>query len=161
MRSKKLEMAEEKPMVLAVSGSRTFDDWDEFSKIMRRWIKRYNGGKFPAELVTGGAKGADSLAMRWANENKIKLTVIRPDWNTYGKAAGILRNGDIVEACTHLVAFHKGICKGTRDAVEKAHRKGKLVYSFDCNPRVDDTEKIEEEQRAKRQKTLHSFLKKS
>jgi hypothetical protein len=43
-------------------------------------------------IISGGAKGADSLGERYAQERGLEVKVFRADWDKYGKRAGILRN---------------------------------------------------------------------
>ena len=56
-------------------------------------------------IISGGAKGADTLAKRYAAENNIPMKEFLPNWDTFGKSAGYLRNKEIVENCDGLVAF--------------------------------------------------------
>lgn len=49
-----------------------------------------------ALIIEGGALGADRFARRWAQERGIPFKTFEADWKTYGKAAGPLRNGDML-----------------------------------------------------------------
>ena len=73
------------------------------------------------EVISGGAKGADQLAERYAKENGIKLTVIKADW-TKGKEAGPLRNQQIIEAAEQVLALWDGQSKGTADTIRRAKK---------------------------------------
>lgn len=56
------------------------------------------------EIVSEGARGADTLAAEPANNRGIRLTEFLPDYVTYGKAAPIVRNRQIInyaDAVTH------------------------------------------------------------
>lgn len=48
-------------------------------------------------IIHGAAKGADSLASTWAKRNKIEQLSFPANWNAYGKAAGSLRNLQMLE----------------------------------------------------------------
>jgi hypothetical protein len=48
-------------------------------------------------IIHGSAKGADTLADKWAKANKIDIISFPADWNSYGKAAGSLRNLQMLE----------------------------------------------------------------
>jgi hypothetical protein len=48
-------------------------------------------------IIQGGAKGADALAKAWAKKNNVECIEFRADWDTYGKAAGFLRNVEMLE----------------------------------------------------------------
>ncbi len=97
-------------MKLLVCGSRNVDDYG---------LIRANLDKIqPTEIIHGGAFGADSLAHRWATENKIPVTVIKPDWDTHGKAAGPIRNRQMVDICDEVLAFWDGTSRGTKSTID-------------------------------------------
>lgn len=104
-------------MKLAVVGSRTFIDYKKMCKEIGI-LKRSNEIE---EIVSGGARGADSLAARYAREHDIPLKVFPANWRQYGNAAGIIRNQEIVDYCDELIAFWDGQSPGTRDTIQKIH----------------------------------------
>jgi hypothetical protein len=73
-----------------------------------------------AEIVSGGADGVDTAAAALADLGDIPLTVLEPDWEAYGKAAGPRRNSRIVERADAVLAFWNGTSPGTRDTLAKA-----------------------------------------
>lgn len=98
-----------------VAGSRTFNDYDRFKSVMDE--------KLPAKehitIVSGGAKGADALAERYAKEKGYQLVVIKADWDTYGKRAGYLRNEEMHKYISAhenrmCICFWDGSSKGTQ-----------------------------------------------
>lgn len=64
-------------------------------------------------LIHGGARGADSIADKWARERSIPIiTCISADWEQHGRKAGWLRNLEMADMKPDLViAFPGG--KGT------------------------------------------------
>lgn len=64
-------------------------------------------------IISGGAKGADTLAIKWAIENDCEYKVFNADWRSFGRAAGPIRNKQmLVQGNPDLViAFPGG--KGT------------------------------------------------
>src|SRR3954470_15364903 len=58
-----------------ICGDRTITDYDLLKKAIEA-----SGFKI-TEVVSGGAKGADSLGEKWAKENKVKIKVFKPDWD--------------------------------------------------------------------------------
>ncbi len=99
-------------MKLAIVGSRTFNDYEKLVEILNKNFGQIGIGKNRYQfthIVSGGAKGADSLAARFAKENGIELIEYLPDWDKYGKAAGAIRNELIVKECDFLLAFWTGI----------------------------------------------------
>lgn len=78
-----------------------------------------------AGVVSGGALGVDDLAARWAMRNLVPLTEYRPDYTAHGRAAPLVRNGQIVAAADVVLVCWDGVSRGTLDAARKAARLGK------------------------------------
>lgn len=119
-------------MKLALVGSRDFQDWDKFQQSIHEALVTWdvhNVSTFDC-VVSGGAKGADTLAERWAHEHGVRLVVFKPDWQGKGRAVGVLRNTDIVNQCTHLIAFPSSTGRGTQDSIRKARSANKVVVVF-------------------------------
>lgn len=71
-------------------------------------------------LVLGGARGVDTIAEDWAVVNWVNHKVYPADWAKYGKAAGAIRNQQMLDEGnpTLVVAFPGG--RGTADMVRRA-----------------------------------------
>lgn len=82
----------------------------------------------PTLVIHGGARGADTLAGEVAEEMDLPVKVFPADWKRYGKAAGVLRNQQMLdEGQPDLVlAFHTDLTcsKGTLDMVRRAKAAG-------------------------------------
>jgi len=115
-------------MKILVCGGRGYDD---YLKLCEELNKLYDEGV--EVVIHGGAKGADSLAGRWARDTNTQVKVCKPDWEKYGKSAGILRNIQMLEEETPdlVVAFPGG--KGTAHMVSIARKKGVKVIEVTCN----------------------------
>ena len=112
-------------MKIAIIGSRTFTDYTLLQEVLLKF------GKDVTEVVSGAAKGADSLGAKYAKEHKLRLTEFNPDWEKYGKSAGYRRNVDIIENCDWVVAFWDGVSKGTAHSINIARNKRKptvIIY---------------------------------
>ena len=70
------------------------------------------------EIVTGGAKGIDKCAVRFAQKIGIKYTEILPNYKKYGIAAPIVRNKKIVKSVEAAVIFWDGKSKGTKSVID-------------------------------------------
>jgi hypothetical protein len=78
----------------------------------------------PTEIISGGARGADRVAEVWAKTNSVPITVFTPNWEKYGRRAGILRNNQMLDTNPDLVlAFWDGQSKGTKHTIDEAHRR--------------------------------------
>ena len=98
---------------LGIVGSRTFNDYALFERAIDKTLLRLSDKHDQIAFVSGGAKGADSFARRYAKEHKIKIIEFLPDWNKHGKAAGFIRNQEIIDKSDLLVAFWDGKSRGT------------------------------------------------
>lgn len=81
-------------------------------------------------IISGGARGIDTSAEKFANFYKFKFIKILPDWDTHGKSAGFLRNIKIVKEADLVLAFWDGESKGTLDTIKKAKKVNKLLAIF-------------------------------
>lgn len=104
---------------IAVVGSRGFDDYNKMKKILDGFDIKL--------IVSGGAKGADSLAERYAVENDIETIIFEPEWNKYGMKAGYLRNIKIVDSADIIIAFWDGESKGTLHSINWAKKTKKGI----------------------------------
>jgi predicted Rossmann fold nucleotide-binding protein DprA/Smf involved in DNA uptake len=111
----------QKKKKLAIVGSRNFDDYAMLNEKLTPY-------KNIVELVvSGGAKGADSLGEKWAKENNIPVKIFHPDWKKYGRAAGPIRNKEIINNADVVIAFWDGKSSGTKSSIELAKKAGKKV----------------------------------
>lgn len=85
-----------------------------------------------AEIISGGAKGVDSLAEEYADKNKLTKYIIRPNYKKYARAAPIVRNKAIVEVADFVLAFWDGKSKGTESVINYAKKAGKEVIVVEC-----------------------------
>ena len=110
-------------MKYAVVGSRTFDDY----AFMEKALSSYND---ITTIISGGARGADSLAKKYALEHGLNYVEFPALWDVYGKSAGYLRNNQIVDAAEIVIAFWDGKSKGTRHTIKLASDQGKTVHTY-------------------------------
>lgn len=117
-------------MKLAIIGGRDFTDYALLECMVHSHFTHL-GELGVTEIVSGGAKGADSLGARFARENGIKLTEHLPDWDRYGKRAGFVRNELIVKDADTVLVFWNGESRGTGNSLSIAKRLKKttiIVY---------------------------------
>lgn len=82
------------------------------------------------EIVSGGAKGIDTEAKKFAKENNLKYTEFIPQYNKYGKAAPLKRNDEIIACADLVVAIWDGKSKGTKSVIDKCKNIEKSVIVF-------------------------------
>lgn len=107
-------------LVVLVCGGRTYDD----KGVLDVRLAVINDKWGIASIITGGAEGADTLAVYWAMENNIDYSVYHAEWGLYGRAAGPIRNAQMLEQGKPdlVVAFPGG--KGTQDMVRRSKAAG-------------------------------------
>lgn len=79
-------------------------------------------------VVSGGAKGADTLGEQYASNMNIALNVYPADWQKNGRAAGPIRNRKMAENAEALIAIWDGKSRGTKNMIETAIKLGLAVY---------------------------------
>ncbi len=102
--------------LLLIAGSRTFYDYNLMSTVLNKLLANIKDKNIT--IIEGGAKGADSLAGKYAKEHNYNLQVVPAEWNKYGKSAGYKRNKEmheIIAKCPNrgVVYFLDGQSKGT------------------------------------------------
>lgn len=82
-----------------------------------------NGRKI-TKVIAGAARGADTLAVRWARDEGIPVQEFPANWNRHGKAAGYIRNAEMLAQGKPdvVLAFPGG--KGTAMMIKLAEGAG-------------------------------------
>ena len=101
-----------------VCGTRTFNDYDLLKEKLDFYLSKAD--KSRVEIISGCAPGADTLAIRYAEENGYKVWRFPADWKLYGKQAGIIRNTQMADFASCCIAFWDGESKGTADMIKQA-----------------------------------------
>ena len=126
-------------MKVIIAGSR----WIENYEIVKQAIEE-SSFKI-TEVVSGVAKGADTLGENWAELNDIPVKQFPALWsklkvqgavirqNEHGKynaAAGGIRNQQMSEYADALICLWDGTSRGSGDVILKAHAGGLKVFVF-------------------------------
>ena len=111
-------------MKLAIIGSRGFDDY----AFMLQKIHELIDINVLHTTVSGGAKGADNLAERFADDYDLKKVIFKPEYQRHGRAATFIRNRLIVDTADVLIAFWDGKSTGTKYTIDYAKKQQKLVH---------------------------------
>lgn len=107
-------------MILAIIGSR------QLQPNLEKYLAHFDID----EVVSGGARGVDTIAENFAKANKKKLTVFLPDYKAYGRPAPLIRNRLIVDRADEVAAFWDGKSTGTIYTIKYAQKMGKKVHLF-------------------------------
>lgn len=123
-------------MNIAIVGGRDFSDYTLLKESLSAYISIYSG--MPDNIVSGGAKGADTLAAQFATEMDIPLLVFKPDYQKYGRGATLVRNSQIIENADVVFAFWDGQSKGTKDSITKAKKLQKELHIISYGKKIEE-----------------------
>ena len=122
---------------LGIVGSRHYDNYPEFSSVIKNLLSIYG---IPTKVVSGGHTdkygkiklGTDTLAWKWAVENKIPIIEHNAEWDKYGRAAGPIRNQLIINDTDVLIAFIGPNSVGTKHSISLAKKDPIIkIYTYD------------------------------
>lgn len=105
-------------MRVLVCGSREFDSWPRMANELSNLIRK------PSVIIHGDAAGADRLAGLWARRNDVKEEAYPADWDKHGKAAGPIRNKQMLDEGKpdYIIAFLSQNSKGTKNMIDQAKK---------------------------------------
>ena len=104
-------------MKLLIAGSRSIEDFD-----LSEYVTQ------DTELIiSGGAKGIDTVAESYADRHGISKLILKPKYNLYGKAAPLKRNEEIVDLADRVLVIWDGKSRVALFTAEYAKKKNKNV----------------------------------
>lgn len=101
---------------IVVGGSRNFFDYEQLEAYLDVCLSAYSD----VVIISGHCQGTDLMAERYATEHGLAIEVIPANWKKYGRAAGPIRNREMVERSDVVIAFWDGKSRGTRSLIEYA-----------------------------------------
>ena len=96
-----------------------------------------NCGWEPTCIISGMAKGADTLGVQYAEDCGIPLIRCYPAWNlpsgAFDRTAGFKRNEEMATLADGLIALWDSYSKGTADMINRAkkHKLRTFVYLYE------------------------------
>lgn len=117
-------------MKVIIAGGRDFNNYSVLHKIVSKIINVKED-----TIISGGARGADSVGADWATDHYVSLEVYPANWERYGKSAGYIRNAEMGEYADTLIAFWDGKSKGTLNMIKtmQLNKKPYIVYDYEGN----------------------------
>ena len=113
-------------MRLIIAGTRTFKDYELLKKEVRSFI----AGEPNVTIISGLARGADTLGCQFAEEFGYPLEGFAAQWKVngyYDASAGLKRNKLMAKSATHLIAFWDKKSTGTAHMIDYAYEVGLKV----------------------------------
>lgn len=132
-------MEELKKLRMIIAGGRDFTDYSLLKKTIKEYLvsliaQGYAITPSMIKIISGTAKGADTLGERLANECGFQVYRFPANWDKFGKSAGYIRNKEMAKfaSCEDsdgvLFAFWDGKSKGTKHMIDLAHEYGVTVH---------------------------------
>lgn len=79
------------------------------------------------EIVSGGARGIDACARKYAKAHGIKLKEFLPEYEKHGRSAPLKRNLQIIDYADLIIAFWDGQSRGTKFVIDNCKKRNKKV----------------------------------
>lgn len=111
-------------MKIIVAGSRGFNDYN----LLKEKLNEVVGDNSDIEIVSGMARGADLLGVKYANEMGYKVKEFPAQWDKYGKSAGYKRNAEMAQYANTCICFWDGLSKGTKHMIDLANKYNLKVH---------------------------------
>ena len=113
-----------------IAGSRNFTDYNLLKEKCDKILsKKLNDPDSKIIVISGHARGADSLGERYAKEKGLECELYPADWDKFGKSAGYRRNKLMASVSNGLIAFLGAYSenKGTKMMVKIARENNLLT----------------------------------
>ena len=124
---------------LLIAGSRGYNNYLEMCQVLDYLLKNQITQGRKIVIVSGGARGADALAEKYADERGYDKHIMPADWNKYGRGAGYRRNEEMHSYISTPSDRKRGcVCFWDMKSSGTKHNF-KLAYNYDTPMRVYDT----------------------
>ena len=110
-------------MNLIIAGGRHFNNY----QLLKNSVDKLCQNHKITNIISGKAKGADSLGEKYAKERDINIIAKEADWNLFGKSAGYRRNVEMANIATHAIVFWDGKSKGSKHMIDIMKQQNKPV----------------------------------
>ena len=110
-------------MKYIIAGGRDFNNYPALAKALNRFTNI-------SEIISGDARGADSLGMLYATARHIPVEHFPAQWNVYGKSAGFIRNAEMGRYADAAICFWDGESRGTQHMINTMRHLQKPVFVF-------------------------------
>ena len=82
------------------------------------------------EVVSGRARGVDTMGERWADEHGIPIKPFLAEWDKFGKSAGMRRNGQMANYADAAVVLWDGYGRGSGNMRQQMLDRKKPLFVY-------------------------------
>ena len=119
-------------MKVVIAGSRDITDYDILLKAIKECPFQIT------EVISGRARGVDTLGEKYAEDYGLKLHPFPADWKRLRNAAGPIRNAQMADFADAVLCVWDGVSSGTKDMMNQARKRGLPLYVFKVDPDTPD-----------------------
>jgi hypothetical protein len=113
---------------LIIAGSREFNNYsflkDKIDFLLKNVVE-------DVEIVSGAARGADTLGEQYARENNLNVKLFPADWSK-GNSAGFIRNEEMAKYANACVVFWMNNSKGTKHMIDLSQKHNLKLRIYKC-----------------------------
>ena len=109
---------------IVIGGYRKFNDY----KVFKDFVDSCIGDENEITILSGHCKGVDLMGEQYAKEKGLLLEVYPAEWQKYGRAAGPIRNKQMVEKADVVIAFTCPRATGTKNLISHAKKLNKKMF---------------------------------
>ena len=117
---------------IVIGGCRDYNDYTVFKEFVDSCISRLKQ-EYSLTIVSGHCSGVDLMSERYAKENGLGLEIFPADCDKYGRAAGPIRNKQMVEVSDYVIAFWDQKSRGTKSLIAYARELNKPIRVKDIS----------------------------
>ncbi len=114
-------------MKTIIAGSRTITDYS----IVETAIQE--SGFEITKVISGMAKGVDTLGEQWAHHNNIDIVLCPANWDKFGKSAGYRRNIEMADIAEALIVIIENKSRGSSHMLQIAKDRGLMIFEKHIN----------------------------
>lgn len=111
---------------IVVAGCRDYTDYNEAKVFIEDCLKQFRSNDIFI-LISGTCRGADQLGEQFAKENGWVVECYPADWKKYGRAAGPIRNKQMIDICDFAICFWDGKSRGAGSLIQYAQHINKPI----------------------------------
>ena len=119
-------------MKVVIAGSRDITDYNILLKAIKECPFQIT------EVISGRARGVDTLGEQFAEDYGLKLHPFPADWKRLGNAAGPIRNAQMADFADAVLCVWDGVSSGTKDMMNQTKKRGLPLYVFKVDPDTPD-----------------------
>ncbi len=114
-------------MKVIVAGGRNFKKYQVVEDAIKDAISK---GLQITQVVSGGARGVDTMGETWAVKNGVDIKRFPAEWDKYGVSAGPIRNAKMAEYGEALILIWDGVSSGSKNMLLQAKNRNLKIFLF-------------------------------